>query len=47
MESTGVYWKPIWNILECESFEIILATAQHIKNLPGRKADVRDSEWIA
>lgn len=47
MESTGIYWKPIWNILECETFEIILANAQHIKNLPGRKTDVKDSEWIA
>lgn len=47
MESTGIYWKPIWNILECESFELILANAQHIKNLPGRKTDVKDAEWIA
>lgn len=47
MESTGVYWKPIWNILEAGNFELILANAGHIKNLPGRKTDVKDSEWIA
>ncbi|WP_139376139.1 IS110 family transposase, partial [Clostridium oryzae] len=47
MESTGVYWKPIWNILETGSFEMILANARHIKNLPGRKTDVKDAEWIA
>jgi transposase len=46
MESTGVYWKPIWNLLE-ERFEILLVNAQHIKHVPGRKTDVKDSEWIA
>lgn len=46
MESTGVYWKPIWNLLE-GSFELLLVNAQHIKAVPGRKTDVRDSEWIA
>jgi transposase len=46
MESTGVYWKPIYNILE-ESFNLVLGNAQHIKNLPGRKTDVGDAEWIA
>jgi transposase len=46
MESTGVYWKPIWNLLEGQ-FELLLANAQHIKRVPGRKTDVRDSEWIA
>jgi transposase len=46
MESTGVYWKPIWNLLE-ESFEILLVNAQHIKQVPGRKTDVKDAEWIA
>jgi len=45
MESTGVYWKPVFNILE-DSFEVILVNARHIKNVPGRKTDVRDSEWI-
>lgn len=47
MESTGVYWKPIWNILETGDFELILANAHQIKNLPGRKTDVKDAEWIA
>ena len=46
MESTGVYWKPIWNLLE-GSFELLRANAQHIKAVPGRKTDVRDCEWIA
>jgi transposase len=46
MESTGVYWKPIWNLLE-ERFHILLVNAQHIKHVPGRKTDVKDSEWIA
>ena len=46
LESTGVYWKPVYNILE-ESIEIILANARDIKNLPGRKTDVKDCEWIA
>ena len=45
MESTGVYWKPIWNLLE-ERFEILLVNAQHIKHVPGRKTDVKDSDWI-
>lgn len=45
MESTGVYWKPVYNILE-DSFEILLVNARHIKNVPGRKTDVIDSEWI-
>jgi transposase len=46
MESTGVYWKPIWNILE-GSFQLLLVNAQHIKMVPGRKTDVKDCEWIA
>lgn len=46
MESTGVYWKPVWNILEGE-FNLILANAQRIKNVPGRKTDVSDAAWIA
>jgi transposase len=46
MESTGEYWKPIYNILE-ENFELLLVNAQHIKAVPGRKTDVKDSEWIA
>jgi len=46
MESTGVYWKPIFNILEAQ-FEILLANAHHLKNVPGRKTDIRDCQWIA
>jgi len=46
MESTGIYWKPIFNILE-DDFDIVLANAQHIKNVPGRKTDVKDCQWIA
>jgi len=46
MESTGIYWRPIWNLLE-ERFTILLVNAQHIKHVPGRKTDVKDSEWIA
>lgn len=45
MESTGVYWKPVFNILE-DSFEVILVNARHIKNVPGRKTDVQDCEWL-
>ncbi len=47
MESTGIYWKPVWNILETGSFQLILANAQRIKNVPGRKTDVKNAEWIA
>jgi transposase len=46
MESSGVYWKPVWNILEGQ-FAMLLANAQHIKNVPGRKTDQKDAEWIA
>jgi transposase len=46
MESTGVYWKPIWNVLE-EELELLLVNAQHIKAVPGRKTDIKDAEWIA
>jgi len=46
MEATGVYWKPVWHLLE-ERFELVLANAQHIKNVPGRKTDVNDAAWIA
>lgn len=45
MESTGVYWKPVFNILE-DSFNVILVNARHVKNVPGRKTDVQDSEWL-
>jgi len=46
MESTGVYWQPIWNLLE-ERFVLMLVNAHHIKQVPGRKTDVGDCEWIA
>jgi len=46
MESTGEYWKPIYTILE-GSFTLLVVNAQHIKNVPGRKTDVKDAEWIA
>jgi transposase len=46
MEATGVYWKPVWHLLE-EHFELVLANAQHIRNVPGRKTDVNDASWIA
>jgi transposase len=46
MESTGEYWKPVYNILE-SSFEVMVVNAQHLKNVPGRKTDVKDAEWIA
>ena len=47
MESTGVYWKPIYHLLEGRIQEILLVNAQHIKHVPGRKTDVKDCEWIA
>jgi transposase len=46
MEATGVYWKPVWHLLE-DRFELVLANAQHIRNVPGRKTDVNDAMWIA
>jgi transposase len=45
-EATGVYWKPVFNLLE-GNFEILVVNAQHIKAVPGRKTDVKDAEWIA
>lgn len=47
MESTGSYWKPLYNIFELSELEVIVVNAQHMRNLPGRKTDVKDSEWIA
>ncbi|BCG57581.1 IS110 family transposase [Paenibacillus sp. URB8-2] len=47
MESTGDYWKPIYNLLELEDVKPIVVNAQHIKAVPGRKTDVKDAEWIA
>jgi len=46
MESTGVYWIPVFDILEAAGFEILLVNAHHIKNVPGRKTDVKDCQWI-
>lgn len=46
MESTGSYWKPVYNLLE-ERFDLLLVNAQHLKAVPGRKTDVKDAEWIA
>lgn len=47
MESTGVYWKPVLHLLEGRFQEVLLVNAQHVKNVPGRKTDVKDCEWIA
>src|SRR5438105_4384848 len=47
MESSGVYWKPVFNILEAADFELLVVNARHIKAVPGRKTDVKDAEWIA
>lgn len=47
MESTSSYWKPIYNILEIEELNPMVVNANHIKNVPGRKTDVKDAEWIA
>src|SRR5262249_53206630 len=47
MEATGVYWKPVWHILSDGDFELVLANAAHVKNVPGRKTDVNDATWLA
>lgn len=47
MESTGVYWKPVWNILSDGEMTLVLANAVHVKNVPGRKTDVADAVWLA
>jgi transposase len=46
MESTGVYWKPVFNILEGD-FEVILVNTRHVKNVPGHKTDKKDSRWLS
>jgi transposase len=46
MEATGIYWRPVWHVLEAD-FDLVLANAMHIKNVPGRKTDVNDAMWIA
>ena len=47
MEATGVYWKPVWHILDDGDFVLVLANAAHVKNVPGRKTDVNDATWSA
>jgi transposase len=47
MESTGVYWEPVYNLLETANLTLLVVNAQHIKTVPGRKTDVKDAEWIA
>ena len=47
MEATGVYWKPVWHVLEDGECELVLANAAHVKNVPGRKTDVSDAAWLA
>ena len=46
MEATGVYWKPVWHVLE-DAFTLVLANAQHVRNVPGRKSDKTDAKWLA
>src|SRR5260370_26200716 len=47
MEATGVYWKPVFNLLEDQGMELMVVTARHVKAVPGRKTDVKDAEWLA
>ena len=47
MEATGIYWRPVWHVLEDDAFELVLANAAHVKNVPGRKTDVNDATWLA
>ena len=47
MESTGVYWKPVYNLLEDKGFELLVVNARYMRSVPGRKTDVKDAEWIA
>lgn len=47
MEATGIYWRPVWHVLEAATLELLLVNPAHFKNLPGRKTDVKDSEWLA
>ena len=47
MEATGIYWKPVWHILADGEFNLVLANAAHVKNVPGRKTDVNDATWLA
>ncbi|MFN3325898.1 MAG: transposase, partial [Bryobacteraceae bacterium] len=47
MESTGVYWKPVWNVLEGARYQLLLVNPQHFHGIPGRKTDRKDSHWLA
>src|SRR6516162_699782 len=47
MEAPGVYWKPVWHILDDGEFTLLLVNAAHVKNVPGRKTDVNDATWLA
>ncbi len=47
MEATGVYWRPVWHVLSDGAFTLVLANAAHVKNVPGRKTDVKDAVWLA
>jgi transposase len=47
LESTGVYWRPVFNVLEDEDRTVLLVNPQHMRAVPGKKTDVRDSEWLA
>jgi transposase len=46
MESTGVFWRPVWRVLEGHDCDLILANARHVKQVPGRKTDVKDAQWL-
>ena len=47
VDATGVYWKPVWHVLDDGGFALILANAAHVRNVPGRKTDVNDAAWLA
>ncbi|HSK96736.1 MAG TPA: IS110 family transposase, partial [Euzebyales bacterium] len=47
MEATGPYWRPVWYVLEDAGFELLLVNARHVKQVPGRKTDVKDAVWLA
>src|SRR5260370_30389833 len=46
MEATGIYWRPVWHVLD-GAFELVLANARHVRNVPGRKTDMNDATWLA
>lgn len=47
MEATGIYWRPVWQVLDADTRTLILANAAHVKNVPGRKTDVADAVWLS